>query len=253
MISALKAEFAKLTSVRSTYIWTGIMVVITLFLSGYVYGNAQAKQALISTSFMYDAMYFSLGFFGMAATILAILLVTHEYRYKTIDYTLTASRSRLTVFVAKALVMLGYAFVGGVIVSILSYIGLKVGLNLSNTVMIAQEFPVAEVIAKFAVYLLSYTMIGLIFGYIFKSVIIAIVAYFVVPSIEGVVSIVIKTDLPKYLPFRSFDAVAASPTLLANGPEVQVLTQGAAIVTSLIYISVFTVIAALLFIRRDAN
>lgn len=254
MIPTLKAEFKKLLTVRSTYIWTGIMLVITMFLSTYVYGYRMSGQALTSTTFLYDAMYLSIGFFGMAATILAILLVTHEYRYRTIEYTLTASNSRLKVLAAKTTVMFTYALLGGLLVSLVSYLGLSLGLSFKDVTMVAQDFPVLDVAGKLGVYLAAYTLVGLVFGLIFRSVIIAIVAYFVIPSIEGIASMIIKGGVTKYLPFSAFDATAASPTIVATaGSDVQILTQGAAIVTSLVYMAVFATIAAVLFIRRDAN
>lgn len=102
MLAALKSEFRKFLTVRSTYIVTGLIIAAVAFFSIYVFGYQFGIATPDNPRYLYDVIYNVIGIFVTFSAILAILLVTHEYRYNTINYTLTSSRSRVKVLLSKA-------------------------------------------------------------------------------------------------------------------------------------------------------
>ncbi len=251
MLSTLKAEFRKLLTVRSTYFLTAGVLLLITFLSTFVFGYKQAAQKANSPIFMSDAMYTMLGTFVTFGAIIAILLVAHEYRYTTIGYTLTLNRSRLKVLLAKVITMLVYITVVGALVIAITYIGTRIGLNIRGVELVSQTLP-TDLIWKYLVYLWGYAFMGIILATLIRGVVGSIVAFFLIPTVEGMLSLLLK-DNTKYLPVRALDSIPATvaPNSITAGTEM--LGAGMALTLVCAYLGTSGVIAAILFVRRDAN
>lgn len=252
MIPTLKSEFRKFLTVRSTYIVTGLVLILIPFLSVYIFGYENAARKPDSPDFILDSIYTMLSTFVTFSTILAILLVAHEYRYNMITYTLTSSRSRLRVLLAKAIVMLVYATVIGLVVALLAYVGTRLGASLAGHSVAPQHLPIGDMVWQFGANVWGYTLAGLIIALLIRGVVGSVVVFFLVPTAEGILSLLLKSDA-KYLPFRALDAIAATPQPEVAGMGIEVLSHGAALTVFMVYLVVFGTAAVVMFIRRDAN
>src|SRR5256885_8959719 len=101
MIPALRSEFKKLLSVRSTYVLSLFFLLLISFLAFYVDGFKNVPTETTSALDHARASLFVAGnitqianVISVAGGLIGLLLLTHEYRYNTIVYTITASNSR---------------------------------------------------------------------------------------------------------------------------------------------------------------
>lgn len=251
MMASLKSEFRKLLTVRSTYILTILVLAFIAFLSIYVFGYNQAAQQASSPVFMSDTIYTMLGTAVTFITIISILLIVHEYRYNTINYTLTLSPSRIRVLFSKTVVMLTYATVVGAAVVAIAYFGSKLGLSIKGAELAPQQLPL-DLIWKYTAYVWGYALIGIILALLIRGVVGAIVAIFLIPTIEGLLSLLLK-DNTKYLPFRALDGIPATAAPNSITSSVETLTSAAALGVFAVYLAIFGTIAVVSFLKRDAN
>lgn len=250
MMATLKSEVRKLLTIRSTYFITILTLALVTFFSIYVFGYQQGSQPASSPIYMADTIYNLLGMFVTFATIIAILNVAHEYRYNLINYTFTLSRSRLRVLFSKVFVLLAYTTIIGAVTVAIAYFGSKFGLSLRGVELAPQQLPLVEVAWQYLAYSWGYVLIGIILAVIIRGVVGSIVAFFLIPTAEQILSLILKGNT-KFLPFRSLDAIAATPNPFV--PDLAVLSHSAALGVFAIYLAVFGSIATYLFVTRDAN
>jgi ABC-type transport system involved in multi-copper enzyme maturation permease subunit len=129
---ALRSEFTKIRSVRSTYWTLAAMVIITIGISALLsWGRIQDYasqpafvQAHMAVQIRARATEFSM--FGLilgqlVIAVLGALTITAEYSTGMIRTSLSVMPRRETVYVAKALVFTGVALVAGLVTSFGSY------------------------------------------------------------------------------------------------------------------------------------
>lgn len=269
MMSALKAEFKKLLSVRSTYGW---ILVALVFLGIYgIYGegfkdSAAIQQMVQNHSLKPGASLFIAGtitqissFVAIFGAIIALLLMAHEYRYNTIAYTLTASNSRTKVLAAKILAVLGFTFVYSALMTLIGIGMIYIGLALSHNVLPHQDVNYLTYLAKSVFYAEGYALAALVFAAIIRNLVGSFVALLVVPGpVEALLTLLLKSD-SVYLPFMALSQVIAGPTLINNHPAHPAdhpngyLSAPKGAVVFLIYLAVGWLIAWYLFLRRDAT
>lgn len=248
MLATLKSEFRKLLSIRSTYILTTLVLVAAALISYFLLGRQQEELAASNPNILYDAVYMMLALFTTFSAIIAILHITHEYRYSTIGYTLTASKSRLRVIFAKVVVLVTYGLVVGAAVALVSYFGAQAGLLSTGAQIVSQQTDWWTALWRLSAYVVGYTMVGLLLGLLVRSVVGAIVIFFTFPIAEQMMGLLLK-DNTKYLPFESLEAIAATSQF--RGAEM--LSYTSAIGIFAIYFAVTALIATMSFVRRDAN
>lgn len=249
MKAALKAEFRKFLTVRSTYIVSLLVLVLAGFLSIYAFGIESGQESFNNPQYLIQPMSAVLSIFATFTSILAILLVAHEYRYNTISYTLTAARSRINVVLAKMAVMATYALVGGAVVVAIGYFGTILGANIAGDHVVAQQIDWLEKFWQFAAYSVGYALAGLIIALIIRSLVGALAFFFVFP-IVGEISTIVLHENVRFLPFRSLDAILGVPF---QGIPVDMLAPTSAALLAYSYLTIAAVSACALFVRRDAN
>jgi hypothetical protein len=133
MSRLLRSEVRKLWTVWSTYVLFAIVVVIDLafgFLIAFAPGGRRGGDAGIVPhgSLQWFANVFSvLDNSRLLALVLGVLIITGEYRHKTVTPTFLAEPRRGRVVIAK----LGTAFGGGVLLGVLTMVvGLIIGFVL---------------------------------------------------------------------------------------------------------------------------
>lgn len=248
MFATLKSEFRKLLTVRSTYLITAFVFIIVSLISFFGFGYKAEAAALASPDFVREMLYGMLSLFVTFATVITILLVVHEYRYNTINYTFTLARHRLRVLVSKVIVALSYTTVVGLAVLGTAYGMSQLGLQLKDATLVSQSLPTG-IIWQFAAYTWGSILVGAIIGVIVRGMVGSIVAFFLIPTVEQVASVLLKGNT-KYLPFRSLESIAASST---PSPLGESLTHTAALGIFSIYLLSFGALAVWLFINRDAS
>jgi ABC-2 type transport system permease protein len=253
MIATLKAEFRKLLTLRSTYIFVGIAFILLLIFAFYIEGIQAGGSSLSGSDphkldlIMRNAISNTAIFSG----IIAILLMTHEYRYNTIIYTLTASRSRVRVLLAKALassaVAVGFALLVGGLAAGLTWAGVVLG----NDHLGPQTIHWGSLLWQGTFYVWGVTMLGLLFAALIRNQIGTIVSFLFVPgTVELLLGMLLKAKAA-YLPFTLLSTVLLPHAAAAHA--VDTVSPGKAALIFLIYLVVGWTIGAFLFKRRDAN
>lgn len=243
MIAAIRSEIRKLLTVRSTYAIILLCLVLEGIASGYGGGfNAPAAQ-LASGSHYADEIKSVVSLLSAFIPIIGILLVTHEFRYNTISYSLTAARTRTQVFLAKFVVVTLLALVLTLVFTLLSPLFVMVGTALNGRDMVPQTIPIAELIPKLLFTGWAYSMIGFVISFIARVQVATLVAYFLIPStVEPLLTLVLKKK-QEYLPYISVDGVL-------NHHTISHMTSA---IAACIWIATGLIVGWLLFLKRDAS
>ncbi|MDB5160884.1 MAG: hypothetical protein JWO96_264 [Candidatus Saccharibacteria bacterium] len=251
MKAALKAELRKLLTVRSTYILTGIAVLIMAFVSFWIMGYKYSGH--IDSNFLnYNALQ-AMPVISLFAVIVAILLMGHEYRHNTIFYTLTASNSRSKVLASKILAVLGYVLVLTIAATAINLLLMNYGHNLAGHPLPHQDLNLADVITKGLFYVVGFALAGLLFATLIRNLIFAIVFMLIVPNtVESLLTLLLKHKAV-YLPFSALSQVIGTQGS-NNGPlDMGHLSPGRGAAVFGAYLVVGWLITWILFLRRDAN
>jgi ABC-2 type transport system permease protein len=243
MIAALYGEFRKFTSVRSTY----YVSIIALLLSGFFafWGTFKGGPLYSPTTIQTQAADF-VTVVAVFVGILSILLICHEYRYNTISYTLTSSNSRLRILFAKLIMTGGYALIMTLLTLILTMGMVTVGAQVAGHELGTQTIDLFSLSWKSIVYMIGSAWFGLTLGFLSRSLVFAIVAFFLVPTVESIFHGLLKVS-NNYMPISAQSQImspVASPDTFS--PLASAGVFGA-------YLAVALIVAAILFVRRDAN
>jgi ABC-2 type transport system permease protein len=248
MMPAMKAEFRKLWTVRSTYFILAFVLLLEIFFAFYVSGWKIDKSDLHNPGTLALDVTSAISAVAVFASVIGVLLVTHEYRFNTIMYTLTESNSRSKVLLAKILVVSGLAVVFAVVVGLLSPVLSVLGVHAHHLHLVPQTFYYWQLLWRSLFFCWGYAMAGLIIATIIRNQIGAIIVLFVAPStVEGLLSLLLKKNVV-YLPFSSLSTVIGQGATYNNSitPE-----RGALVFTG--YLVVTGLVAWVLFLRRDAS
>lgn len=248
MVAAIKSEILKLFTIRSTYVIFLIAMGFNVLFSFYIIGWQSDAESLLSPTIMSSQFASAVSALGLFIGLIAVLLMTHEYRYNTISYTLTSNKSRTTVLFSKFLVASVFAIIAsllfGFIALGLSYLAVHVrGLELAP-----QNIDYWNIIWRSALVGWGYAAFGLIIAAIIRVQVGAIAAMFLLPStVEQLLGLLLKKN-QVYLPYTALNNVFDAQF---GGTDPAVPTKAA--VTVLLYLVVGFAISAVLFLRRDAN
>lgn len=244
MIPAIYAEFRKLLSIRSTYAITIIaFLIIGIFA---FYGAGYQGGPRFSPDALYSAASNAASLLGVFTGIMGILLITGEYRHNTIVYTLTATNNRLKVLGAKTIVLAVYAAIAAIAVVFFAVILMSLGAKMAGTPVAGQQFDTLSLLWKALVHVVTSAWLGLVLGFLFRSQVLAIVSFFVLPNIESLIHTMFKVS-GNYLPFTAHNQI------LMPAPTEGVFSALASAVVLLVYLAIAWVVAAALFLKRDGS
>jgi len=259
MVASLKAELRKLLSVRMTYIVTlaGFLVVGGL-MSFYSYGLNDSAAGGKSLQYMQTVILNNANFMSIFVCVVALLMVTHEYRYNTIMHTLTSSNSRTKSFLSKllvislfALVVTGFMMVAGALLMLL-------GASIKGVQLGPQDIPYLDLAWRGLFFGWGMAMAASAIAYIIRNQVGAIVTFFIaINTVEGLLGMLLKQNT-KYLPFTAIQHVV-NVTVVDGGAKsggagtMGYWEPGQAALLFSAYLAVAGIVAWLLFVRRDAN
>jgi len=248
MMSQLKSEFKKLFTVKSTYYIIAIVLLLVFFFAFYISGWRIEPKDMMNPLTLQSGITGAVSVVSIFSALVALLLVTHEYRYNTIMYTLTSSNSRSKVLFSKIIIMTGFALVFTLVFGALSPLFTALGIHAHHLHLVHQTIQYNNVIWRCLFYGWGYTMAGLLIASLVRNQVGAIITLFIVPgTVEGLLSLLLKKNTV-YLPFSSLHQVI--------GQDVSTTSTLSATHAALVFIGYLLaalIVAWVLFLRRDAN
>ncbi len=249
MITNLKAEFRKVFSVRSTYVILAFVFILEIIFAFYSSGWRIDAYDLHNPNTLANDITMAVSAVSIFVALIAALLMTHEYRYNTIMYSLTLSKSRTRVLVAKILVISAIAVVFTIVVGALSPLLSVLGAHANHLKFAPQTLHYGTLLWRSLFFGWGYAMAGLLIAALIRNQIGAIVTLFIAPdTIEGLLSIALKKDTV-YLPFSALHTVIGQ----GMGDYLHAITPLHAAEVFMVYLVLGWIIAWILFVRRDAN
>ena len=249
MIGVLKSELFKLRTTRATKIVVICSVVLPAIIfsltSMFAFSNGEVGDSLASMVGNFAPLT------GLLLGVVGVLCSTQEYSQGTIRITLVATPNRLKVFVAKLLTTLVVSIASALLMLLLCLLPSHVILSTRNVTF---EIIGSDLRVLFSAVILSafLSILGLSLGLIFKSSPGAISALLLWPPIlEGMVfgllSVAFDNNMMKFAPIQGNGFKLVSTFF--NSDENSWLTS---LTYFSAFVSVFVVVGAVLFSRRDA-
>lgn len=247
MIAAIKAEFRKLVTVKSTWMLLLAAILLAAGLVGFwIFGYKDVAHAAVSRDALAQTLNIAVGFGGVFMSFVAILLVGHEYRYNTIMYSLTSANHRAKVYGAKLVASLVFAIVGMAVVVALTIGTFYAGQAAHGVVTASQHIPLWETFWRSAVSLAGGVVYAFLTIFLVRNLNAAIAIVLLMQStVESLLKIVLDNNV-KYLPFTALS------NLTANAPAPGASYAFSATVVGA-YVVVLGAVSLVLFLRRDAN
>jgi ABC-2 type transport system permease protein len=181
MRGALRYEWVRLRTLRSTWWLTGL----SLLISGLLGLGALGMKGTLKVQNYGDVLT---GGGGGAIFLISILLsligifaIGHEYRYGTIRPTLSALPRRSNVLAAKLLVVTGYVFVVALVCLVLRYAIAVVILGHRLLRLGLFPTPIARVWIGSIVYTVIFVLVGFALSGLFRNIPAAIVTVILLP------------------------------------------------------------------------
>jgi ABC-type transport system involved in multi-copper enzyme maturation permease subunit len=254
MKQSLKSELRKLLSVRTTYGITAVMLLLVAFVSFWVFGYNYKGH--VDTNYLQTNLLQSASFVAIFVMVVSILLMAHEYRYNTIYYSLTASKSRTRFLAAKIITVLIYGLVMALASVILSWFLMVLGHNMAQHPLPPQQLNLGNILWRNIFYIEGLALAGLMVATLIRNLVFDIVFMFIVPNtIESLLTLVLKQKAA-YLPFSALSQVVATidSQTADTGPfQVGHLSPVKGAVVFSVYLLVGWLITWQVFLRRDAN
>lgn len=247
MIPAIKSEFRKLLTVRSTYVNVAICLAIIGLFAGFGSDFRAEPASLQDSSYLMSQSTSAIVFVGLILAFVGLLLAGHEYRYNTIMYTFATANRRYKVLFAKFVAITTFALAASVLVAFFSPLCTIVGVNLAGKELMPQTFDLWPVLWRCMFTGWGYAIYAFVLILIIRNQIGAIVTFLLVPLIGENILMQLFKNIGQYLPFTTVQAVAA-PAELGNHT-----TSAHAVVVVLVYAAVGLLVSTVLFARRDAN
>lgn len=259
MMPALRAEFKKLITVRSTYILSFIALVFVAVVTFYGTGYIRSLKDPFANLVVAGSLTQVASIVGVFGGLVGLLLLAHEYRYNTIVYSLSASNNRSKVLAAKIIAVLAYGLVLSVILGIIGIGLVYLGASSAGHALPHQDINYVTYVFKVFVYTESITLVGLLFAALIRNQVGAIATLFIFPGIfEQLLSLVLKQNTV-YTPFAALDQVVQPPVLHGiaaahtQTSDLGTLTAPRGFLVFLGYLIVGWIVAWYLFLHRDAT
>jgi ABC-2 type transport system permease protein len=249
MFASIKSEIRKILTIRSTYIILLIALGLLTLFAFYVPGWQTSPQALKDPTFQQNQVFNAVATLSLLTTIVAILSVTHEYRYNTIMHTLTANRSRTQVFLSKFIVLGLFALLAAGVFGFLSPAFTELATGIRGHELGTQTLGIWNVAWRALFGGFAYLMYGFIIAMIIRVQVGALVSFLLMfAMVEPLLGLVLKENMV-YLPFQSLSVMMG---VSGSGQADIISVTRAALVVS-IYLGVGLLVSWVLFLRRDAN
>ena len=259
LAGALRSEFTKLRSVRSTY-WTLLaMLVISVGIGAAISGGVSANWSQMSPGdkATFDATQVSLfAFFQLGQLVLAVLgalAITSEYSTGMIRTSLTAQPRRGVVYAAKGIVFTAVALVVSLVTSFIAFFLGQALLSSTGASATLSDPNVLRAIIGSALFVTLVGLIAFAIGAIIRhtagAITIVIAVMFVIPIIVNLLPQSWRDDMVRFMPDSAGRVISVTmagnefPHLWSAWPQFGVTA---------IYAVVLLAVGGYLFRKRDA-
>ncbi|GAB4062874.1 hypothetical protein GCM10028777_04110 [Angustibacter speluncae] len=267
-MSTVSAEMLKLSTTKAWWgmliglaAWATLWSLPNAFTAGLEFAPGATAPAPADDDAIARSFYtIGLGSFGYVfALVLGVLVISSEYRHKTITTTILGTPHRPRIVLAKWVVTAAYALLYGVV-------GLGLGVAVTALILslrgIDLNLGADGLVRALALALVAFVLWGLIgvgVGTLVGNQIVAIlvgIGFIVAETIASVALSFVSwgPDLVKWLPSSATSAMLQPTTDTGpGGPEIQVLTWWVGLLVLLGYALVTAGVGALLQLRRDVT
>lgn len=268
MTDALRFEWMRIRTIRSTYWLFGLGLTISTALSlvlALTVHESDRSEEVIQIGQAIGGLPAPYGSFltliPIFTAIVGIFAAGHEYRYGTIQPTLTTLPQRTALLLAKITVV-ALVSVCVVLISLAINVGIRL-VSWGEVPDLVSE-PLSSSILGYIVTVVLYAILGVALGQLFRSVPIAIVVLLVTPMvIEPIIRALTNIEaldwlipVVKFLPFSAGDRlIAIGSPQEAFGPgsaQYEIFDRWAAGGVFAAFIALILVVAWFLFQKRDA-
>jgi ABC-type transport system involved in multi-copper enzyme maturation permease subunit len=232
-VHVLRSEWAKLWSLRSTWITLGLSLVILIgfgliFASTYSSGDGRGPGSEAQ-----DGIAVALGginFAQLALGVLGVLVMAGEYSTGMIRSTLAAVPTRLPVLWSKIAAFGGIAFLVTTVAVFVSFFATQGVLSGSDIVLGISDSGVVRSLLGAGAYLALAGVLGVALGALLRSVAggigLLVVVLMLLPVFTGLLSTSLQDDISPYLPSNaggSMYALQEASNTLSPGAGLAVL------------------------------
>jgi ABC-2 type transport system permease protein len=268
--AALAYEWRRITTVRSTYWFSGLTIGLSgliAFFIAFEFSASDFTSTGISNFLQASTMVVTAGGSLVAVPVISAALCGvmgamafgHEYRYGTIKQTLTAVPDRLAVFAAKLVVLVGW-----LLVLMLLVVGIDLVLGEIFLTSFSLSGNAVRPIVDFVAYNVAFGVAGLALAAILRNLAGALVTLLVYPFVvDPIVYNIFRfgnvgsfSRLANLLPASAGRRTMYSPYELFanNATEAKVTAWGLGASTAVFWagILLMVVVALALFLWRDA-
>lgn len=262
MTDALRYEWTRIRTLRSTYWLIGIGLLVTsgiALIFALVAEEADQNDPELIMAMLSGAANFGVPFLAVFLAIIGVFATGHEYRHGTVQPTLTTIPQRSTLLAAKIIVVLATAL--AVVLVSLGIAALIGALSFGGLSGLGDS-PLNEALPGYVVYVLLYALLGLALGQLFRGVPSALVVLFVVPLVvETLIVGLTNIDaldwlipVVKFLPFNSGALLMATgqPDFGPMTDEYDFFGRWASGGVFAAFVAIILAVAWYLFKKRDA-
>mgnify|MGYP007087611986 FL=1 len=259
MTNALRYEWTRIRTLRSTYWLVGVGLLLTAavgFILAFVTRDEPLNTEVIAMTLTGGGDFAT--FIPIFMAIIGIFATGHEYRHGLIQPTLTALPQRSTLMAAKLLVVSALTVA---VVTVSLAINTGIGAIFWGGLPDFDE-PLNQVIPGYFVMVLLYAIIGLALAQLFRGVPAALVVLFVVPLVlEQIImglafipALDWMVPVVKFLPFLAASRLVATQPFEAGpgAPDFAMFDRWQAGGVFGLYVLAILAVAWFLFQKRDA-
>lgn len=244
MAGLFRAEVLKITTVPTTWILLGAAFLLLAFFSFYASGYQQIQATLTFDSVKREVLN-DLVFVAFFAGIITILQMTNEFRFRTIHYAFTASRSRLRVLFAKLAATLSFTAIVAAFAALVGGVFYSWGVSAKGLNLPPQNYDLGYVALWGLLYVLIFATFGYVLALLFRSALAAIAVMFLAQGIfESLASQILK-DNSYFLPFSALQQMIQGGT--------HTISQIELLAALSIYAVVGLSVGMILVVRRDVK
>jgi ABC-type transport system involved in multi-copper enzyme maturation permease subunit len=263
MIDALRFEWVRIRTLRSTY-WLGAFAVVLTAAVAFIiaFATRNDSDALGSATVgevLTGGGSFAIPFVPIFMAITGVFATGHEYRHGTIQPTLTTIPQRSVLLTAKIVIVAFAAILITLVSLVLNY---GIGMLFWGEAPSLADQPLNEALPGYLVYVVIYAVLGLALGQLFRGVPSALVILLVVPLVVETLiaglSLVPALDWLqpslKFLPFSAGGQLMATEAVNNNGdgPDFDYFDRWVSGGVFAIFVAVILIVAWTLFKKRDA-
>jgi ABC-type transport system involved in multi-copper enzyme maturation permease subunit len=263
VIDALRFEWTRIRTLRSTYWLIGLAVLLSgavaLIIAVATRTDPNRLGAVTVGNILTGGGSFAIPFIPIFVAIIGVFATGHEYRHGTIQPTLMAIPQRSTLLIAK-IVMVVLAAIFAVVLSVV--VNYLIGLTFWSQAPNLGADPLNQALPGYLAYAILYTVLGLALGLLFRGVPTALVLLLVFPLVvEGLItglSNVPALDwlvpVVKFLPFTAGGLMMAleTPDVGADSLDYDFFGRWASGGIFAVFVTAILALAWLLFQKKDA-